>query len=194
VHFFVLIFILHFRNHGSNRPMTEFNFLTAISTLPEVIAPAVLVIMSRHGPHREHRSSIVPFVSVAVGTCLPSCCPEMAVVCSPISQLLRSNGCRRYNVFYFKWKRHWRLLLSVTSCNTVHSHRYLATFCEACCFSDLLWRWRQWVLKKRWYLWDYLASPPRVPETHAIKELNIEGGGLNTAEDDIMLYLSILLH
>jgi hypothetical protein len=43
-----------------------------------LIAPTVLVITSRHGPHRKHRSSVVAFVSVATGKCLPSCCPETA--------------------------------------------------------------------------------------------------------------------
>jgi hypothetical protein len=46
----------------------------------ELIAPTVLVITSRHGPHRKHRSCIVVFMSVATGTCLPSLCPETAVV------------------------------------------------------------------------------------------------------------------
>jgi hypothetical protein len=36
----------------------------------------VLVITSRQGSHRKHRSFIVAFVSVAAGMCLPSCCPE----------------------------------------------------------------------------------------------------------------------
>jgi hypothetical protein len=44
----------------------------------ELIAPTVLVITSRHGPHRKHSSSTVAFVSIAAGTCLPSCCPETA--------------------------------------------------------------------------------------------------------------------
>jgi hypothetical protein len=45
------------------------------STDNRLIAPAVLVITSRHGPHRKHRSYIVACVFVAAGTCLPSCCP-----------------------------------------------------------------------------------------------------------------------
>jgi hypothetical protein len=43
-----------------------------------LIAPAVLVITSRNGAHRKHRSSIVAFLSVAAGTFLPSCCSETA--------------------------------------------------------------------------------------------------------------------
>jgi hypothetical protein len=39
-----------------------------------------LLITSRHGPHRKHRSSIVAFMSIATGTYLPSCCLETAVV------------------------------------------------------------------------------------------------------------------
>jgi hypothetical protein len=42
----------------------------------QLICP--LLITSLHGPHRKHRSSIVAFVSVAAGTCLPSRCPETA--------------------------------------------------------------------------------------------------------------------
>jgi hypothetical protein len=38
-----------------------------------------LLITSWHGPHRKHRSSIVLFVSVATGMCLPSRCPETAL-------------------------------------------------------------------------------------------------------------------
>jgi hypothetical protein len=37
-----------------------------------------LLITSRHGQHRKHRSSIVAFVFVAAGTCLPRLCPETA--------------------------------------------------------------------------------------------------------------------
>jgi hypothetical protein len=54
--------------------------------------PIVLVITSRHGPHRKHRSSIVGWVFIAAETCLRSCCPETAVVYSPISQWLHSSG------------------------------------------------------------------------------------------------------
>jgi hypothetical protein len=60
------------------------------------IAPTVLVIISRHGPHRKHRSSIVAWVIISAGTCLPSCCPETAIVNLPISQPLHSNCCTRY--------------------------------------------------------------------------------------------------
>jgi hypothetical protein len=38
-----------------------------------------LLIPSQHGPHRKRRSSIVVFVSVTAGTCMPSRCPECAV-------------------------------------------------------------------------------------------------------------------
>jgi hypothetical protein len=46
----------------------------------ELIAPTVLVIISRHWPHRKHRFSIVACVFVAAGTCLPSLCPETVAV------------------------------------------------------------------------------------------------------------------
>jgi hypothetical protein len=78
------------------------NWLILLAT--ELIAPTVLVITSRHRPHRRHRYSIVAFVSVAMGTCLTSHCPEMATawttentvllllsVC--MLQALPSNGC-----------------------------------------------------------------------------------------------------
>jgi hypothetical protein len=35
------------------------------------------LLTSRHGSHRRHASSIVAFVSVAAGKCLPSRCPEL---------------------------------------------------------------------------------------------------------------------
>jgi hypothetical protein len=64
----------------------------------EFIAPAMLVITSRHRPHRKHCSSIDAFVFVDAGTCLPSCCPETALVYSAILRSLHSNGCTRYIV------------------------------------------------------------------------------------------------
>jgi hypothetical protein len=42
----------------------------------QLTPPSVLVITSRHELHREHRSSIVEFVSVAAGTRLPIRYPE----------------------------------------------------------------------------------------------------------------------
>jgi hypothetical protein len=58
----------------------------------QLIALTVLVITSRHGPHRKHRSFIVACVLVAAGTCSPSCCPETTVVYSPIARWLHNNG------------------------------------------------------------------------------------------------------
>jgi hypothetical protein len=58
----------------------------------EHIAPTVLVITTRHGPHRKHRSSIV-FVSIAAVTCLPSRCLETAATRTTentVLQLLRA--------------------------------------------------------------------------------------------------------
>jgi hypothetical protein len=43
----------------------------------EIIAPTILVTISRHGPHRKHRS-IVMFISFASGMCLPSCLAGVA--------------------------------------------------------------------------------------------------------------------
>jgi hypothetical protein len=54
----------------------------------QLIAPTVLVIISRRGPRRKHRSSIVAFVSVAAGTCLPSCFPETGCVTPFIKNML----------------------------------------------------------------------------------------------------------
>jgi hypothetical protein len=65
----------------------------------EVIAPTLLVIASRHTPRRKHCSSVVVFVFVAMGTCLPSCCLEMAVAQTTENSFLLllcalpSNGC-----------------------------------------------------------------------------------------------------
>jgi hypothetical protein len=56
------------------------------------------VITSRHEPRRKHSSSIVAFVSVAARTCLPSPCPETAVVYRPISRSVHSNGSKGYNI------------------------------------------------------------------------------------------------
>jgi hypothetical protein len=74
------------------------SFQPPLQNSPELIAPTVLVINSRHGPHIKHRYSDVAFVSVAAGTCLPSCCPETAVIYSPISRSLHSNGCTRNSI------------------------------------------------------------------------------------------------
>jgi hypothetical protein len=54
----------------------------------ELITPTVLVLDSRHGPHKKHRSSIVAFLSVTAGTCLPSCFPETYCLTSSIKNLL----------------------------------------------------------------------------------------------------------
>jgi hypothetical protein len=56
------------------------------------VASTDLVITFRHGPHRKHCFSIVAFVSVASGTCLPSRCSATGVVSWP----LPSNGSTRY--------------------------------------------------------------------------------------------------
>jgi hypothetical protein len=42
--------------------------------------PSVLVITSRHGPHRKHSFSIAACVFVVAATCLPSCCPETVCI------------------------------------------------------------------------------------------------------------------
>jgi hypothetical protein len=52
----------------------------------ELIPPIDLVITSGLGPRRKHRSSILSYVFVAVGMCLPGCCLETAIVYSPLSQ------------------------------------------------------------------------------------------------------------
>jgi hypothetical protein len=57
-----------------------------------------LLITSQHGPHRKHRSSIVSFVPVAVGTCLLSHCPETALVYPLISRSLHSTGFTHHNI------------------------------------------------------------------------------------------------
>jgi hypothetical protein len=67
----------------------------------EFIAPAIMVIASRHGPQRKHCSSTIACVFVAAGTCLPSCYLETVSLYSPITRSLHSNGCTRYNKFLF---------------------------------------------------------------------------------------------
>jgi hypothetical protein len=70
---------------------------SAISSQPplqnstELIAASVLVTTSRHGPHRKHHFSIVAFVSVAAGTCLPSHFAETGCVTLFIKNLLPSH-------------------------------------------------------------------------------------------------------
>jgi hypothetical protein len=54
-------------------------FFTASHTELNYQLTFPLLITSQHRPHRKHHSSIAAFMSVAMGTCLPSCCPEKAV-------------------------------------------------------------------------------------------------------------------
>jgi hypothetical protein len=49
----------------------------------------VLLVTSRHGPHRKHHSNIVASVFVGVETCLPNRCLEMGCV-TPVGLLLRA--------------------------------------------------------------------------------------------------------
>jgi hypothetical protein len=50
----------------------------------ELIASAVSVIISQHGPHRKHHvydsNSIIASIFIAAGMCLPSRCPELVIV------------------------------------------------------------------------------------------------------------------
>jgi hypothetical protein len=55
-------------------------------------------LVTRHKPHRKHSSSIIPFKSDAAGTCLPSCCPETALLYPPIPRSLHSNGSTSCNI------------------------------------------------------------------------------------------------
>jgi hypothetical protein len=92
-----------------SQPNCQFNY-SVICSQPSLqnsndfIAPAVLAITSRHGPHRKHRSSIVGCAFVATGTCLPSCCLETVTAYSPISRSLHSNGCTRCNIRWISEK------------------------------------------------------------------------------------------
>jgi hypothetical protein len=78
--FFILIIILHFRNHGSKRPIAAFNVPIDISMLPDrtlILGPSAQTEMSmlsptflaRHGPHKKRR---LQQFFVAAGTFLPS--------------------------------------------------------------------------------------------------------------------------
>jgi hypothetical protein len=61
------------------------------------------VITSRHGPQRKHSSSIAALLRIcclAMGTCLPSCCPETALVYSPISRSLHRNRSTHYSMLH----------------------------------------------------------------------------------------------
>jgi hypothetical protein len=42
----------------------------------------------RHGSHRKHRTSVVAFLSIVAGTCLPSCCPETASARTTVNTVL----------------------------------------------------------------------------------------------------------
>jgi hypothetical protein len=60
----------------------------SLSVVYPLIAPIVLVITSRHGPHINNSFSIVAFVSVAARTCLPIRCPEIAAARSTENTVL----------------------------------------------------------------------------------------------------------
>jgi hypothetical protein len=60
-----------------------------IQNSTELIALTILIITSRHEPHRKHSSSTVACAFVAAGTCLPSCSRERP---------LHSNGCTHYGI------------------------------------------------------------------------------------------------
>jgi hypothetical protein len=60
---------------------TELHWTDSSGTrLPILKQVCPLLMIFRHGPHTKFRSSIVAFVSVAAGTCLPSRCPETVAV------------------------------------------------------------------------------------------------------------------
>jgi hypothetical protein len=89
--------IFSFCAHGVTVRRTSHNWSVNLIIAPslrrlpcrtELIAPAVLVITSLHGPHRKHCYSIVACIFVVVGTCLPSCCPETGSITPFINNLL----------------------------------------------------------------------------------------------------------
>jgi hypothetical protein len=85
----------------------QLNYITISSQPPlqnstELNITTVLVISSRHGPHRKCRISIIAWVFVAAGTCLKCRCVETVAVYSPISRSLHNNDCTRYNTFLRK--------------------------------------------------------------------------------------------
>jgi hypothetical protein len=68
--------------------------------------------------HRKHRSTVFAFLSVAAGTCLPSCCPETAagriednpfptvtLLLHAMLQSLPSNGSIPHNIIIYVIKR-----------------------------------------------------------------------------------------
>jgi hypothetical protein len=83
------VFISHSLATASNKGESSASCAQVLSSQPpmqnstKLIAPTVLVVTSRHRPHRKHCSSIAASVFVAIGTCLPSRCLETAAVFSP---------------------------------------------------------------------------------------------------------------
>jgi hypothetical protein len=102
--FFSLLYLQPFPGNGFNNGYSSVSCTqvpsseSPVQNSTEAITPTVLVIISRHEPHRKHRSSTVAFVSVATGTLLSRCCPETVVVYSSISLSWRSTSCTRYNI------------------------------------------------------------------------------------------------
>jgi hypothetical protein len=65
-------------SNNGNFSASRVQVLSSQPPLQNSVHCSVLIIISRHGSHRKHRSSTISFVSVAVGTCLPIRCPETA--------------------------------------------------------------------------------------------------------------------
>jgi hypothetical protein len=92
-----LQFSCHCPLANTARLICQLNY-SAISSQPplqnsgEVVAPAVLVITSRHGSYTKHLFPIVAFVSVAVETCLLSRFPETGYVTPLIKNSLPQQG------------------------------------------------------------------------------------------------------
>jgi hypothetical protein len=96
-------------------------------------APNVLVITSRYGPDRKHRSSIVACVFIAPRTCLPSRCLELVAVYSPYLLSLHSNG-----FLLWDWCQ-WSLIIFIHSLGC-----YIVGGMVIVAYSELYhlpWRW-----------------------------------------------------
>jgi hypothetical protein len=76
--------------------ITQLN-CSATSSQPSLQNSTDLVITSRQGPPRKHHSSVVVCIFIAIGMCLPSCCPETTVVYSPHYIIMASITHQRYS-------------------------------------------------------------------------------------------------
>jgi hypothetical protein len=120
-------------------PGTGFSFRRLLLNL---LLQTVLLVTSRHWPHRKqpdsNSKSVVAFAFVSAETCLPSRCSETVVVYPPVSQPLHGNVCTRYNIikWYFNnglyYEQKSAIFCDVTSCNMAVQRKIM---CPSLCWS-----------------------------------------------------------